>query len=63
VKKGSPQSEELPQKGKITFFKKALRRAPYNLLLNLENSQVSSFSISTSVFGEDLSRKPAGEIY
>jgi hypothetical protein len=31
VKKGSPQSENLPKKGKITFIKKAIRKAPSKL--------------------------------
>jgi hypothetical protein len=63
VKKSSLSIRNSSPQEKITLRKKALRRAPYKLLLNLENSQVFRFSISTNVFGGDSSSPPAGKIY
>jgi hypothetical protein len=44
VKKGSPKSEN-PPKEKITFSKKALRRAPYKPFLNLQSSRAFDFTL------------------
>jgi len=45
VKKGSPKSEISPTKGKITFSKKALRRAPSKLYLNLQKSGIFNLTL------------------
>jgi hypothetical protein len=62
VKRSSLKLESSFPKEKITFIKRPCEGLLITLL-NLENSQVFSFSISTNVFGENLSSPPAGKIY
>ncbi|PAV12480.1 hypothetical protein ASJ81_06245 [Methanosarcina spelaei] len=62
VKKGSLQSQN-PHKGKDYFYQKGPAKGSLETLLNSENSQVFSFSISTNVLGVDSRSPPAGEIY
>jgi hypothetical protein len=55
VKKGSPKTEISSTKEKITFIKKALRRAPYILFWNLQSSRAFDFNLVLQTYSRKIS--------